>query len=79
MITILSVEPQENYTLFLTFSNGKKGYFDATPYLQSGSMFTQLKDQSLFKSVKVSDITIEWANGADLCPDCVYKETRFVS
>ena len=79
MIKIKSVEPRENYTLFLTFSDGKKGLFDVKPYLQSGSMFTPLKDISLFKSVRINEFpTIEWANGADLCPDCVYLETKFV-
>ena len=78
MVTITSVVPQENYTLYVEFSDGKKGTFDAKPYLQSGSMFTPLQDPSLFRSVTVfDDITIGWANGADLCPDCVYSETTF--
>jgi hypothetical protein len=77
MVTILSVEPRDDFTLFLTFDNGKKGVFDVKPYLQSGSMFLPLKNLSLFKSVKVTDISIEWANGADLCPDCIYSETKF--
>ena len=80
MVRIKTVTPNDDYTLFLTFTNGKKGVFDVKPYLKSGSMFTPLNDLSLFKSVKVGRIsgTIEWANEADLCPDCVYLETKFI-
>ena len=79
MVRIKTVEPRENYTLFLTFTDGKKGIFDAKPYLDTG-IFRQLQNPSLFKSVKVGDVsqTIEWANGADLCPDCVYLGTQFI-
>ena len=77
MVDILTVEPREDYTLFLTFSDGKKGLFDVKPYLEEGSVFKELKNVALFKSVRVSDISIEWANGADLCPDCIYLETSF--
>jgi len=77
MIKIISVKPQRNYKLSLTFSDGKKGIFDAKPYLDIG-IFKDLLDPSLFRSVKISDATIEWANGADLCPECVYAETKFV-
>ena len=78
MIDILTVEPRENFTLFLTFSDGKKGIFNAKPYLKTGTLFKELKNPSLFRSVKVGDVTIEWANGTDLCPDCIYQETKFI-
>ena len=76
MITIKSVTPQDDYKLSLAFSDGKTGVFDVKPYLDKG-VFKELLNPSLFKSVKIADATIEWANGADLCPDCVYSETAF--
>ena len=76
MIRIKKVEPKDNYTLYLTFTDGKAGFFDAKPYLDKG-VFKELLNTSLFKSVRVGHGTIEWANGADLCPDCVYSETVF--
>jgi len=69
--------PQDDYKLALVFSDGKAGVFDAKPYLYMG-VFKELLCPSLFKSVRIADATIEWANGADLCPDCVYLETKFV-
>ena len=78
MVRITSVEPLNDYKLFLTFTNGKKGIFDVKPYLDEGSVFIELKNTSLFKSVKIDYGTIVWANDADLCPDCVYLGTQFV-
>ena len=79
MVTITSVVPQEDYKLYLTFSDGKKGVFDVESHLDRG-IFLELRNPSLFKSVYIMDeFTIAWANGADLCPDCVYAETKFVN
>ena len=76
MITIVGVKPNDDWTLTLTFSNGKVGAFDVKPYLNKG-IFRELKDVRLFKSVRIADATIEWKNGADLCPECVYENTIF--
>jgi len=77
MVRIKSVQPKENYTLLLTFTDGKEGVFDAKPYLTTGSVFKEIQDKAIFNSVRVNHGTIEWANGADLCPDCVYLQTNF--
>ena len=77
-IRIKKVTPKSDYTLALTFTNGQKGIFDFKPYLNKGTVFKEISNPVSFQSVKVSHGTIEWANGADLCPDCVYLETKFV-
>ena len=41
-------------------------------------VFTALRDKSLFSSVRVSFDTVEWSNGADLCPEVLYAESRKV-
>ncbi|MBU1180955.1 MAG: DUF2442 domain-containing protein, partial [Proteobacteria bacterium] len=41
--------------------------------------FTELKDQNIFKSVRINYDTIEWGNGADLDPELLYKESRRAS
>jgi hypothetical protein len=69
------VTPMSGYKLFLTFTNGEEGVFDMTPYLEKG-MFTELKNPSTFKSVKVFLGSIQWINGLDLCPDTLYLESR---
>ena len=39
-------------------------------------VFTELKDQNTFKSVRINYDTIEWGNGADLDPGLLYKESK---
>lgn len=78
MIKIVSVEPKEDFTLYVKFNNGKKGLFDVKPYFNR-DFYRDLQNPSLFKSVKVSFDTVEWSNGVDFCPDSVYHNTRFVS
>ena len=66
-----AVQSLPNYQLLLTFAHGEQRQFDMNPYLEKG-VFAELKDESLFRSVRVSFDTIEWPNGADLCPEVLY-------
>ncbi|GHV03579.1 hypothetical protein FACS1894211_16350 [Clostridia bacterium] len=78
MIKIVKAEPKPDSLLRLTFSDGKEGIYDVKPILNFGR-FAELKDVALFRSVRIADATIEWGNGADLCPESVYEETVFLS
>ena len=79
MVGVASVKPMKDYTLFLTFTNGRKGVLDVKPYLNRGPVFRQIANPVTFSSVRVSDgETVEWVNGADICPDTVYAKTVFV-
>ncbi len=49
-----------------------------TPYLELG-VFKTLKDENLFKTVKVSFDTIEWSNGADIDPETLYEDSYSLS
>ncbi len=44
------------------------------PYLDKG-LFKDLKDEKIFKSVRVSFDTIEWSNGLDIDPEFLYKNS----
>ena len=44
------------------------------PYLEIG-IFKELKNRSLFNSVKAFLGSIQWKNGQDLCPDTLYLES----
>lgn len=79
MIRIKNVKPRTDYTLLITFTNGEKGVFDVKPYFNKGPVFKEINNPVSFQTVKVSHGTIEWANGADFCPDCVYSETKIIS
>lgn len=68
------VKPQSNYTLLLVFTNNEQKIFDVKPYLGKG-IFKELKDASVFNSVKPFIGSIQWKNGQDLCPDTLYEES----
>lgn len=74
-IGVKAVKPLENHQLLLTFDNDEQKVFDLTPYLDHG-IFGQLQDEAMFASVHVNFDTIEWGNGADLCPETLYQESR---
>ncbi len=72
---VTNVKPEQDFTLLITFSNGEIKKFDVKPYLEIG-IFKELKDLSIFNSVKPSLGSIQWANGVDLCPDTLYLDSE---
>ena len=72
---VTNVKPEQNFTLLITFSNGEVKIFDVKPYLGIG-IFKELKDLSIFNSVKPFLGSIQWSNGVDLCPDTLYMESK---
>lgn len=73
-LAIISVEPQNDYKLLLTFENNEKRIFDVSEYLHIGK-FRELRDQAIFNSVRVSFDSIEWSNHLDLDPEFIYNES----
>ena len=78
MISVVNVKPLDNYLLLLEFDNSEKKIFDMKEYLDHG-IFKDLKNPGVFKSVKVSFDSIEWINGADLCPEVLFEKSIPVS
>jgi hypothetical protein len=70
-----AVSPLSDHRLLLTFDNAESRVFDVKPYLTKG-VFSELADESLFRSVRVCFDTVEWANGADLCPEVLYAASE---
>ena len=48
---VITVKPEQNFTLLIAFNNGKEKTFDVKPYLEI-DIFKELKDISMFNSVK---------------------------
>ncbi len=67
----ISVLPIESHRLLITFNNKERRIFDVTPYLDD-SFFAPLRNPAIFNTAKVNPITVEWANGIDICPDELY-------
>ena len=74
-IAVKDVKPLDNYLLYLTFENGVNKRFDMKPYLETG-IFKELKEVSLFNTVRVNFDSIEWANEADLDPEILYENSE---
>lgn len=70
----ITVEPLENYRLFIRFDNGDEKIFDVTPYL-SGDWYEKLLDLNEFNTVHVSNRHIEWNGGQDIAPHELYENS----
>ena len=71
---IQEVFPQSDFKLVLSYNNGENRLFDLSPYLDFG-IFRELKDEKLFKTVRVSFDTIVWDNDTDLDPEFLYNQS----
>ncbi|MDR0950927.1 MAG: DUF2442 domain-containing protein [Candidatus Ancillula sp.] len=59
IISVVSVEPKNNYILQLSFSDGKKGIFDFSKELNF-KPFLLLKNKNLFNTAHVDFGTVIW-------------------
>ncbi|NMB44505.1 MAG: DUF2442 domain-containing protein [Clostridiales bacterium] len=73
-LAVIDVKPLDNYKLELTFENEEKRLFDMKPYLNKG-IYSELKDKNMFRTVRVSFDSIEWANKADIDPEFLYEKS----
>lgn len=85
---IVSVKPNEDFTLFLTFDNGERRILDVKPVLDKGGVFTPFRDYNNFKRVYLDDTgcvswdidpevdsNVVWNNKVDICPDGCYVDS----
>lgn len=64
---VTDVVPLANYFIEILYETGERKKFDVKPYI-SGDWFGQLKDLSVFNTVRPSGRTIEWCGGQDIAP-----------
>lgn len=72
---ICSVQPLENYQLYLKFEDNQEGVVDISQLIEFTGIFAPLQDLTYFNQVKLNPEwgTIYWENGADLDPDVLYS------
>lgn len=70
MVKVVAVEPLEKYKLRVTLSDGRKGIFDVSPYLDEG-VFLEMKDPAYFRRVYVDYGTVVWPHEQDIAPETV--------
>jgi hypothetical protein len=85
---IVSVTPNDDFTLTLSFDNGERRLLDVKPMLMKGTVFEPFCDIANFKRVYLDaqhcvswdiDPTVDsetvWNNKVDLCPDSCYIDS----
>lgn len=73
---VKKVEYLKEYKLKVTFSDEAIKIVDLENIVKSNhGIFLPLKDLEYFKKVAIDDcqLSICWPNGADVCPDVLYK------
>jgi hypothetical protein len=75
MVKVISAEPIESYKLKILLSNGKKGIFDTSPYLDKG-VFHELKEPQYFCRVKVAYGGVMWPHEQDFSPETIEYELQ---
>ncbi len=73
----IKVKPLQNYRLLVEFDNGEARVYDAAPLIR-GDWFGQLRNVDLFNTVHIAGISVEWAEGQDVCPDDLYYNSILV-
>ena len=89
---IITVSPNEDFTLTLLFDNNEHRLYDVKPLIKSGTVFEKFADFDNFKRVYIDDCNciawdidpdvdsnIVWSNKVDLCPDSCYIDSQPIS
>ena len=71
----IDVKVLNNYELEIKFDNKERKIFDLKQNFKF-KIFNDLKNYEEFKKVQISGLSIEWENGADICPDELYNNSR---
>lgn len=66
------------WQLGVTFNDGLNGIVDVSALVHGpdARVFEALRDPAFFAKAYLDCGAVTWPNGADLAPDCMYKEIR---
>ncbi len=67
----IDVKPLDDYCLLVTFDKQEKRIYNVKPLIK-GEWFGKLKNVNLFRTVHIAGLSVEWADGQDVCPDDLY-------
>ena len=75
MPRVVDAKYLHDYFIHISFSNGREGTIDLSPFIGQG-VFEPLLEKSYFKKLFVDGWTISWPNGADIAPETLYQLTE---
>ncbi|MHB1393024.1 MAG: DUF2442 domain-containing protein [Clostridia bacterium] len=74
IIKVVKVLALDDYKLYLKFNTDEEKVFDMHPYLDM-EVFKPLRNEDLFKTVRIYLDTIQWDNEIDVDPDTLYADS----
>lgn len=85
---VVSAEPNENFTITLSFDNGEVRLYDMKPLLKAGTVFEKIAEYKNFKRVYIDeqqcvswdidpnvDSNKVWNNKLDISPESCYLDS----
>ena len=72
---VVSLECLDDFTLKLTFDDGKSGILDCKPFIARGGVFSKLRDPRIFKRAKINHElgVVSWDDDVDIAPETAYS------
>ena len=74
LIRAVSVEPQDDSKLLVSFSNGEQRIFDAAPLLDM-PIYAPLREPSFFRRAHIECGTVVWSDELDVSPESLYEDS----
>lgn len=72
---VTKVIPQKDYTLILTFEDGKTGIYNFKPDL-TRTIFKKQRNIDFFMQAKALYGTVVWPDDSDIAPEHLYEKSR---
>lgn len=74
MIKLIAIEPSRERCLLLRFSDGARGVFDFTPFVEAGTAMTEpLREPAFFSRAFIELGALAWPNGFELSAESLYR------
>ena len=74
---VRKVVPRKDYTLLLTFEDGKNGIYDFRPDL-SRPIFRKQQNIDFFMQAKALYGTVVWPDDSDIAPEHLYEKSTSI-
>lgn len=65
---VKTVQPLDDYRIFVKLEDGREGIFDLKPYLNHG-VFRELQDKTYFSQVDIVFGAVTWPHEQDIAPE----------
>ena len=81
MIKVINAELRDDYTVYVEFNDGKKGFISFKKILETDhrQVIRDLLQEETFNTLKVKLNTLCWDNGVDFAPDFLYQQVEIVA